>query len=79
MLTKEEWLYLAELVKKESYPVYWEELEDTIRENLVYCAERIISERKGPGRRKNITSEIIKAKIANRLRTCKAKYRRGLL
>ena len=79
MLTEKEWFYLAELVKKESYPVRWEDIEDTIQENLVYSAERIISERERPGRRKKITRELIRSKIANRLRTCKAKYRRERL
>jgi hypothetical protein len=79
MLTEEEWLYLVELVKKESYRVYWEDFEDTIQENLVYCAEKINFERKRPGRRKKITCELVRSKIANRLRTCKAKYRRERL
>ncbi len=79
MLTEEEWLYLVELVKKESYSVCGEDFEDTVSENLIYCAERINSERKGRGRRKQLTPELIRQKIANRLRTRKAKYRRERL
>ena len=78
-MQKEEWPYLIELVKKESYPVYWEDFEDTFHENLIYCAEKINFGRKRPGRRKKITRELIRSKIANRLRTCKAKYRRERL
>ena len=79
MLTEEEWLQVWELVKKESYPVYGEDFEDTVSENLLYCAERIYPERKRRGRRKQLTPELIRQKIANRLRTRKAKYRRERL
>lgn len=75
-MQEKEWLYVLELVKKESYPIYGEDLEDTMSENLLYCAERIDSERKRRGRRKQLNSELIRQKIANRLRTRKAKYRR---
>ncbi len=79
MLQEQEWLHLLGIVKKESYQVYGEDFEDTVSENLIYCAERINAERKGKGRRKQLTPELIRQKIANRLRTRKAKYRRERL
>ena len=75
-MQEKEWLYVLELVRKESYPVYGEDMEDTVSENLLYCVQRIDSERKRRGRRKQLTSELIRRKIANRLRTRKAKYRK---
>lgn len=75
MLQEQEWLQLLEVVKKESYPVYGEDFEDTVSENLIYCAERINAERKRRGRRKQLTPELIRKKVANRLRTRKARYR----
>ena len=77
MLTEIEWLYILELVKSLSFPVYGEDWEDTIQENLVYCVERIIFERKRSGRRKEITAEYILQKIKNRIRIRKDRYRRG--
>ncbi len=76
MLQEQEWLHLLEVVKKESYPVYGEDFDDTVSENLIYCAEKINAVRKGRGRRKQLTSELIRQKITNRIRTRKAKYRR---
>jgi CRISPR/Cas system-associated endonuclease Cas1 len=75
-MQEKEWLYVLELVRKESYPVYGEDFEDTISENYLYCIQRILAERKRPGRRRKITAEFIRQKIANRIRTRKAKYRR---
>ena len=37
MLQEQEWLHLLEVVKKESYPVYGEDFEDTVSENYIYC------------------------------------------
>ena len=59
MLKAEVWLQILEFVKLLSFPVYGEDREDTIQENLVYCVERIIFERKRSGRRKEITAEYI--------------------
>ena len=75
-MKEKEWLYVFELVKKLSYPVYGEDYEDTVSENLLYSVQTIIAERKGPGRPKKITAELVLKKILNRLRTRKAKYRR---
>ncbi len=76
MLQEKEWLYVFELVKRLSHPVYGEDYEDTVSENYLYCIVIIIAERKHPGRRRKITAEFIRQKIANRIRTRKAKYRR---
>lgn len=76
MLQEKEWLYVLELVRKESYRVYGEDFEDTVSENYLYCIQRIYFERKRRGRRKKITAVFIRHKIANRIRTRKAKYRR---
>ena len=77
MLKAEVWLQILEFVKLLSFPVYGEDREDTIQENLVYCVERIIFERKRSGRRKKITAEYILQKIKNRVRIRKDRYRRG--
>ena len=60
MLQEQEWLHLLEVVKKESYPVYGEDFEDTISENYLYCIQIILAERKHPGRRRKITAEFIR-------------------
>ena len=77
MLKAEVWLQILEFVKLLSFPVYGEDREDTIQENLVYCVERIIFERKRSGRRKEITADYILQKIKNRIRIRKDRYRRG--
>ena len=76
MLQEKEWFYVLELLRKESYSVYGEDFEDTVSENLLYCVDRINFERKRRGRRRKITPEFVRQKIANRIRTRKAKYRR---
>lgn len=77
MLETAVWLQILELVKLLSFPVYGEDREDTIQENFLYCVERIIFERKGRGRRKEITAKYILQKIKNRIRIRKDRYRRG--
>ncbi len=77
MLKAEVWLQILELVKLLSFPVYREDREDTIQENLVYVVERFIFEGKRPGRRKNITPKYVLQKIKNRVRIRKDRYRRG--